>query len=182
VLNEGQPLASFYPEPDPSPYDVVPEASTTDLSAMAGGLTRELLVHWQGLRHGAGTPLADQFRPVEVYQLASRLLLLDVVREPDGRLRHRYRYVGTRIVGYRLLHGLRDHTGTFVDEAPRYYSGDQLADSYRRCTVEALPVLTTGTWRGTAGQGRFERLAVPLFDRDGAVMRLAALIDRFEEE
>lgn len=161
---------------------MVPEAITTDLSAMAGARTSTLHAHWRALGGGPGLPLAEDFHPVDVYALASRLLLLDVVREADGRLRHRYRYVGTRIVRYRLLRGLGDHTGSFVDEAPRYYSGDLLEDSYRRCTEEAVPVLTTGAWCGVAAKGRFERLALPLFGGDGAVTRLVTLVDRFDKD
>lgn len=161
---------------------MVPETITTDLSAMAGVHTCALHAHWHALGGGPGMPQAEDFHPVEVYAQASRLLLLDVVREADGRLRHRYRYVGTRIVRYRHLRGLGDHTGGFVDEAPRYYSGDLLEDSYRRCTEEAVPILTTGVWCGVAAKGRFERLALPLFGADGAVTRLATLVDRFEKE
>lgn len=178
----GRLLTSIYPEPDPNPYAVVPEVVTTDLSAMAGVRTCALLAHWRALGGGPGVPKAADFHPVDVYALASRLLLLDVVREAGGRLRHRYRFVGTRIVRYRLLRGLGDHTGSFVDEAPRYYSGDLLEESYRRCTEEAVPVLTTGAWCGVAARGRFERLALPLSGEDGTVNRLATLVDRFEDE
>ncbi len=149
---------------------------------MAGAWTQVLHAYWQGLNLGAGMPLAESFQLMDVYKMASRLLLLDVVPAADGRLRHRYRYVGTKIVSYRLLRGLKDHTGTFVDEAPRYYSGEYLTDSYQRCTVEAVPVLTTGFWEGAARSGRFERLAVPLFDSAGGVIRLAAVVDRFDRE
>lgn len=149
---------------------------------MAGERTRALHAYWQGLNRGPGTPLADDFKLMDIYKLASRLLLIDAVHADDGRLRHRYRYVGTKIVSYRVLRGLKDHTGTFADEAPRYYSGDYLTDSYQRCTVEAVPVLTIGSWQGASRSGRFERLAVPLFDSGGDVIRLAVMVDRFEKE
>tara|TARA_R110000772_G_scaffold49123_7_gene112926 strand:- start:18233 stop:18592 length:360 start_codon:yes stop_codon:yes gene_type:complete len=119
---------------------------------------------------------------MDVYRLAPSLLLLDVVRDDDGRLRHKYRYVGTRIVEYRRLRGLGDHTGMFVDAAPRYYSGAQLRDSYDLCTEQAVPMLTTGIWQGSGAAGGFERLVLPLFGDDGAVSRLAACVDRFEVE
>ncbi len=149
---------------------------------MRGCISGALHAYWRSLDNGAGTPRARDFLPMDVYRLAPSLLLLDVVRDDDGRLRHKYRYVGTRIVEYRRLRGLGDHTGMFVDAAPRYYSGAQLRDSYDLCTEQAVPMLTTGIWQGSGAAGGFERLVLPLFGDDGAVSRLAACVDRFEVE
>lgn len=174
-------LTGLFPEPDPNPYAVVPERMTTDLSEMAGTLTQQLHRYWQALAPDGAVPLADDFQPLDIYQAAPWLLLLDVVREDDSLIRHRYRYVGTEIVNFRLRRGLADHTGAFVDEAPRYYTGALLEESYHCCSEGALPVLTMGAWRGAMEAGRFERLAVPLVDDSGQVVRLAVLVDRFEK-
>lgn len=175
-------MSGLFPDPDPRRYDVIPETTAPDLTPMAGRTSRALHAYWRDLAEGVGMPRAGDFSPMDIYRLAPSLLLLDVMRDADGRLRHRYRYVGTRIVEYRRLRGLGDHTGTFADAAPRYYSGAQLIESYMMCTKQAVPMLTMGIWQGSGVSGRFERLVLPLFDDDGAVSRLAACVDRFGDE
>ncbi|HJO74890.1 MAG TPA: hypothetical protein QGH84_06730 [Rhodospirillales bacterium] len=152
--------------------------NTSDLSGMEGKLSHALLGHWDGLRGSRKMPACDEFSLMDIYKIASCLIVLDVVRTDDGRLRHRYRFVGTTIVGYRRNRSPADHTGMFVDEITRLYSPELLIDCYVRCTEDGVPNLGKGEWKTDTLSGRYERLAVPLGDEEGVVQQLAVCIDR----
>lgn len=152
--------------------------NTSDLSAMEGKLSHRLLRYWDGLRGGRKMPACDEFSLMEIYKIASCMMVLDVVRNDEGRLRHRYRFVGTKIVDYRRNRSPADHTGMFVDEVQRHYLPKLIIEPYVRCTEDGVPILGNGEWKTDFLSGRYERLAVPLGDEEGVVQQLAVCIDR----
>lgn len=92
--------------------------TTSDLSDMHGELSLNLYRYWDSLRNGRAMPTWNDFSLMDIYATAPYLLVLDVVRGDDGPVRHKYRFVGTKIVQYRRKRKIPDHTGMFADEAP----------------------------------------------------------------
>jgi hypothetical protein len=162
----------FYPH-------YIPEV-TTDLSNMEGDGCHMLYRHWDNLRQGRDMPASTDFSLMDVYKIAPRLILLDVVHADDGQIRHLYRFVGTKIVDYRRRRHVPepDHTGKYADEATRYFTPAPVSEFYIQCTELARPLLAFGVFKTETKVDLHERLALPLSDNTGAVHRLIVCVHR----
>ncbi len=98
---------------------------------------RQLYEHWKALPREAGAlPRRAVFDPMEIPRLLPGVWLLDVVREPEFRLR--FRLAGTKIV---TVMGF-EPTGRWMDEARPRSRNPAFLDRFRVTAETGL-----ATWR-----------------------------------
>jgi hypothetical protein len=97
----------------------------------------EMYAYWRHKRGTRAMPARTDIEPAEIKRLLPGMLLVDIVRAPDGTLDFAYRLVGTREVEMRG----RDPTGKRVAEAYYGTSADAVTECYRRVVESRCPFL-----------------------------------------
>ncbi len=97
----------------------------------------EMYGYWQRKRGTRAMPARSDIEPAEIKRLLPGMLLVDIVRAPDGARDFVYRLVGTREVEMRG----HDPTGKRVAEAYYGTSADAVTACYRRVAESRCPFL-----------------------------------------
>lgn len=106
------------------------------------GPLREIVDFWESLRQDGRLPSRTDFKPEDLRNWLSHILLVDIV---DGGKRFRWRLLGTAITD--VLQ--RDNTGKWFDEI---YKGEQLAafeENYALAFHHKKPFWFQGTFEYT---------------------------------
>jgi len=140
-------------QPLPKGRHMMPVAEG-DLSPRLQGMLR----YWQDKRRDRRFPARTDIDPLELKAVLGNILLVDVVQQPDGSDRFRYRLFGSEFVFY---HG-RDLTGHWLDDIANAGFRDELIGLYRE-------VVLTGTMRTLSydylvdnRRHRFQAVLLPL--------------------
>lgn len=146
----GAPLLVWNPAPD----------------QMATEPLRHLLGHWRSLADGARLPGAAQVDPFDLRPALGYVMLLDVLAGGED---FRYRLYGSAISS---VSGF-DMTGRVVSELPASPYVREFSIAVGRAAVRRRePVYTARHPVGAEDTNVWERLALPLGDADGRVVRL----------
>ena len=117
-------------------------------------------------------PGRQHIDPLELFDLLPYLMLIDVIRQPDGSVRYRLRLVGTEAVA---IQG-SDGTGKYVDEILTGREGAEIIRRYDEILETRQPQYRRGV---VATPGRehvqYERMAFPLA-RDGVNVDMLAFV------
>jgi len=137
-----------------------PDVSTPPLAA--------LLEYWTGLQQAEALPLADRIDPLGMRRALGYVMLVDTV--DDGR-DFRYRLYGSSVAA---VSGF-DMTGRLLSEhgASPYLVEFSLA-LYRAAMQRRQSVFCHYAPSGTQMTAQWHRLALPLTDGSGAIIRLLA--------
>lgn len=129
---------------------------------------RELLALWQSCRDGPGPPAKARFAPVDVAPYLSNMLFVEV---SGSRPRLRYREVGVELI---RIYG-SDFSNCHIDEMPALVR--RFAEPAYHEVIAARDV-THGVFRFVQNWWivTYERLMLPLVDRDGVVTEVAVAI------
>ena len=138
---------------------------------------RRFLEYWSSKAAEGRLPGRQHIDPLEIPELLSSIVMMDVVREGDGGVRFRLRLVGTEIVA---LHG-RDLTGHWLDEAFPSGAAEDVVTANRMVVESRQPHY----WRNalhSAGREhvRYERLMCPLA-ADGQTVDMLIGVFAFEK-
>ncbi len=117
-------------------------------------------------------PGRQHIDPLELFDLLPYLMLVDVVRQPDGSARYKLRLVGTEAVA---IQG-SDRTGKYVDEVLTGQDGAEIIRRYDEILQTRQPQYRRGV---VATPGRehvqYERVAFPLA-RDGETVDMLIFV------
>ena len=105
------------------------------------GFIEEAFRHWERIRGGEAVPRRARLDPVDIPNLLSRTILVDVLSDP---LDFRYRLVGTWM---RSL-GDRDLTGLRFSEIPRIARGGRLWSDHEAVVRTLAPVVNVVDYEG----------------------------------
>lgn len=127
-----------------------------------------LLQYWNGLRHGTNLPRTSEIDPLQMRQALGHVMLIDSIE--DGR-DFRYRLYGSLLVG---VSGF-DMTGRLLSNhgASVWVIEFSLA-TYRAALRRREPIFTTRSPIGAQYTAQWHRVAMPLVDETGAVVRFLA--------
>ncbi|MBI1777868.1 MAG: PAS domain-containing protein [Proteobacteria bacterium] len=126
-----------------------------------------LLRRWSSLADG-GLPHLRQIDPVELRPALGYIMLLDAI---DGGRDFRYRLYGSKIAHISNL----DMTGRLLSEHPASaYVAEFGIAVYRAALIRRAPVYSTRRPTMAEFTARWQRLALPLVDDSGAVVRILA--------
>jgi hypothetical protein len=117
-----------------------------------------LIGYWAGKRQGRRFPARADFDPLELKPLLGHLLMVDVVREPEDRLRFRYRLFGSEFVFY---HGA-DMTGRWLDEIANPAFRDELLEFYRSVVTQGEVRTLSYDYLRDDRRHRFQAVLLPL--------------------
>lgn len=113
---------------------------------------------WRELCRDGHLPARSDFPPESLTPWMGHIQIVERVSE-GGRVRHRVRLSGTRIVYYEG----RDNTGLFLDDLIPAEQHDEIVEPYRRCTETRAPVHSTFySCSEAAISSQLERLILPL--------------------
>lgn len=141
---------------------------TVDPATVRRPELRELLALWEARRHGNDPPGKLQFAPVDVAPFMSNMLFVEV---SGSRPRLRYREVGVELI---RIYG-SDFSDRYIDEMPALIR--RFAEPAYHEVIAARDA-THGEFRFVQNWWivTYERLMLPLVDRDGAVTEVAVAI------
>lgn len=126
-------------------------------------LLRELFDHWEALRAGRPLPRRAEFDPFKLPKLLPFLIVNQVERSPNGKLRFRIRLEGEGVVQARG----KTAKGLYLDEPGVIVLGSGVIEAYRRMAEDRRPWYTEGTFRPDAFRsGMLHRLALPFAGDD----------------
>jgi hypothetical protein len=137
-------------------------------SAMASPPLAALIEYWTALRENGALPLADRIDPLAMRRALGYVMLVDVIRNGED---FRYRLFGSAVAA---VSGF-DMTGRLLSEhaASAYILEFSLA-LYRAALRRKAPVFSQYAPSGTKVTAEWHRVALPLADPLGAVIRLLA--------
>lgn len=141
------------------PNDPAEAVFATAQAARCHPLVVEMIDYWRRIRPGPGLlPGRQHFDPVEVPKLLPFIGLLDILREPDLRLK--IRLAGTKIeetLGPSLV-------GQYLDELVPNFPATLVAKDYFRVATDGIPVWYRGRQTSAIGKAFLpvERLFLPL--------------------
>lgn len=150
-----------------------PAAMTVEPAQILRPELRRLLQHWETARSGDGLPSRARFAPVDVADLLSHMLFVEVI---GSRPRFRYREVGIELI---RIYG-SDFTDRHIDEMPRLFR-TFAEPAYREVLSARGP--THGSFRFVQNWwiAAYERLMLPLVDEDGTICEVAVgIYPRFQ--
>lgn len=117
-----------------------------------------LLQYWRG-KCGAGRlPSRADIDPLDLRGLLGNINLIDVVPQPDGKQRFRYRLFGTEFIFY---HG-GDLTGRWVDEIGNAVYRQQLVGLYSHVVATAATPMLSYDYMLESRRHRFQAVILPL--------------------
>jgi hypothetical protein len=126
-----------------------------------------LAEYWANKRRGRRYPSRADLDPLELKPLLGHLLMVDVVRPPEGGLRFRYRLFGTEFVFY---HG-GDLTGHWLDDIANPGFRDELLALYRGVVADGrMRTLSYDYWIDEQRR-RFQAVLLPL-SADGEIVNI----------
>lgn len=127
-----------------------------------------LLQYWKGLRRGSNLPRTSDIDPLEMRLALGHVMLIDCI---DGGRDFRYRLYGSLLVG---VSGF-DMTGRLLSNhgASVWVIEFSLA-TYRAALLRQEPVFTSRSPIGAQYTSQWHRVAMPLVDETGAVVRFLA--------
>jgi hypothetical protein len=113
---------------------------------------------WRELCRGGHLPGRADFPPESLTPWMGHIQIVERVSE-GGRVRHRVRLAGTRIVYYEG----RDNTGLFLDDVIPAEQRDEILEPYHRCAETRAPVYSAFyNCSEAAISSQLERLILPL--------------------
>ncbi len=123
----------------------------------------ELYDYWEALRGDRALPRRADFDPFRLSRLLPWLIVNEVERCPDGKIRFRIRLEGEGVVQVRG----RTARGRYLDEPGVIVLGNTVIPAYERIVAERRPWYVTGTFRPDAFRtGVLHRLALPFAGDD----------------
>ena len=126
-------------------------------------LLREFYDHWEALRAGRPLPRRADFDPFKLPRLLPFLIVNQVERSPNGKLRFRIRLEGEGVVQARG----KTAKGRYIDEPGVIVLGSGVIEAYRRLVADRRPWYAEGTFRPDAFRsGMLHRLALPFAGDD----------------
>jgi hypothetical protein len=128
---------------------------------------RRLRDYWNARRHGRRCPSRTDIDPTDFPYAIGRVSMVDVLEEPDGERRFRFRLAATPIC--RALG--RELTGKTLDELPGATRAF-LASNYIEAATSGEPVFMKGEIRLDGREWRGECLVLPLSSDGVRVDRL----------
>lgn len=141
---------------------------TVDPASVRRPELRELLALWEARRHDSGPPERLRFAPVDVAPFMSNMLFVEV---SGSRPRLRYREVGVELI---RIYG-SDFSDRYIDEMPTLVR--RFAEPAYHEVIAARDA-THGVFRFVQNWWivTYERLMLPLVDRDGTITEVAVAI------
>ncbi len=135
----------------------------------------EMYAYWQRKRGARPMPARGDLEPAEIKRLLPGMLLVDVLRAPDGTVDFVYRLVGTREVEMRG----QDPTGKHVAHAFYGASAAAVIACYSRVVEARLPFLDDDCYH-LPGQewSPFATIYLPL-SKDGAEVNMVLVYTSF---
>lgn len=127
---------------------------------------RFLLEYWTSLRDGDRLPLTRAIDPIRMRPALGYVMLIDVI---DGGRDFRYRLYGTMLAavsGFDMTGRLLSNHGASVDVIEFSLA------TCRAVVIRREPVFTARTPTGALYTSRWHRIAMPLVDEAGTVVRL----------
>lgn len=149
-------------EPNPGTRHITPVASS-DLDPRLTGLVG----YWSTKRRGRRFPSRADLDPLELKALLGYLLMVDVVRAPEGGMRFRYRLFGTEFVFY---HG-GDLTGHWLEEIANVDFRDELLALYRGVVTDGQMRTLSYDYLIGDQRHRFQAVLLPL-SADGKTVNI----------
>lgn len=136
-----------------------------DPSVLQSDRLRQAYAYWDGKRRGRPMPSRRDIDPVEIPSLLSRLMLVDVLRDP---LDFRFRLLGTEIVA----RSHRNYTGLRLSELPGKGPGSVVWNNCEQVVLYRAPFSRTPPY---VGPDRYtttvENLMLPLSE-DGETVTM----------
>lgn len=158
-------IGSVFASHDADPPEVVWQPGPETLQAPP---LRFLAEHWSGLAGGKSMPHATQVDALELRPALGYIMLLDVV---DGGRDFRYRLYGSTIARISDF----DMTGRLLSEhAASAYVAEFAIAVHRAALKRREPVYTSRQPAAAQFASRWQRLALPLSDDSGTVVRVIA--------
>lgn len=142
----------------------VPDRLHADLEAFLAWLER-LRRPDEAVTHAADVDL------MEVWQLAPRIEIADVLRYADGSFRYRWRFAGSAV---RDAWGM-ETTRLFLEDTDTPASVKEIAEGYRQVVETGRPHYARRTVTSAREDRTFiayQRVAAPLADAEGQVTQL----------
>jgi hypothetical protein len=137
---------------------------------------QRLFDYWRSKRPDGRLPARKDIDPMEIPDLLSGLILIDVVRDGKAR-RYRFRLVGTEFVN---AVG-EDVTGRWLDEIGRLGSTDAVIANYEEAVAGKSPHFWESTMHIEGREHvRYRRLICPLAS-DGETVDMLIGVFAFEE-
>ncbi|MEK9968734.1 MAG: PAS domain-containing protein [Ferrovibrio sp.] len=119
---------------------------------------KALLQYWRGKTSPGRLPARVDIDPLELKPLLGNINLIEVVPQPDGGQRFRYRLFGTEFVFY---HG-GDLTGQWVDEIGNQVYRDQLVGLYNHVVGTGATPILSYDYILESRRHRFQAVILPL--------------------
>jgi hypothetical protein len=136
---------------------------SNDAARLAPNLLERGLDYWDSKRAGRRMPRRRDIDPLEIPQLLSHVVLIDVLRDP---LDFRYRLIGTAITA-RMG---RDCTGEILSAQPHHGEGSAAWKSLVRILDEKRPIVSHVAYVGiNPWVSRYRDISMPLSEDDDAV-------------
>ncbi|WP_341912937.1 PAS domain-containing protein [Ferrovibrio terrae] len=135
----------------PPPQGPIPES---ELDARL----KDLLSYWRGKCRDGRLPSRTDIDPLDLRGLLGNINLIDVVPQPDGKPRFRYRLFGTEFIFY---HG-GDLTGHWVDDIANTVYRDQLVSLYTHVIATAATPMLSYDYLLDSRRHRFQAVILPL--------------------
>jgi hypothetical protein len=135
----------------PPPQGPIPEA---ELDPRLKGL----LDYWRGKCSPGRLPARADIDPLELKSLLGNINLIEVVPQPDGTRRFRYRLFGTEFVFY---HG-GDLTGQWIDQIGNAVYRQELAALYEHVVATGATPMLSYDYILDSRRHRFQAVILPL--------------------
>jgi len=119
---------------------------------------KALLDYWRGKCSPGRLPARADIDPLELRFLLGNINLIEVVPQPDGTQRFRYRLFGTEFVFY---HG-GDLTGQWVDEIGNAVYRQQLVGLYQHVVATGATPILSYDYILDSRRHRFQAVILPL--------------------
>lgn len=141
------------------PNDPAESVFATALAARCHPQVVEMIDYWRRIRPGPGQlPSRLSFDPVEVPKLLPFTGLIDILREPEIRLK-------VRLAGSKIVETLGSNLiGQYLDELVPNFAATLVAQDYFRVATDGIPVWYRGRQTSAIGKAFLpvERLFLPL--------------------
>lgn len=119
---------------------------------------KALLDYWRGKCGPGRLPARADIDPLELKPLLGNINLIEVVSQPEGGLRFRYRLFGTEFVFY---HG-GDMTGQWVDQIGNPVYRQNLVDLYNHVVATSATPMLSYDYLLDSRRHRFQAVILPL--------------------
>ena len=132
---------------------------------------QRLLAYWLARRGNRAMPARADIDPLDFAYLLGSVMLVDVVPQPAGDLRFRYRVFGVDAVA----HSGADLTGRYTEDYPGAEFGAKLKESYTSLVQGGVPRRVSRREYYDGRHYELEALLLPLGDAGGINMILIGM-------